>query len=412
MRYFTISALLLLVCMIAALPASAGSRRYASDLADEWAMFAEDEGMEVFYTDVDRISEDHSVSYYFDLEPGYYMFIAEGGEDIEDLDMYVYEDGHDIDSDTLEDNFPICEIELDYYAEIEVEIVAYSFYGREYEDFFAFVAASEVDSGGGYAASDVEEIRDYWIDWAEDSGYDVLYSDTGSLARDRSEYFNFDLSAGMYHIYAESLLEGDDIDMYVYDERALEIESDTLTDNYPICSFELSGPDSVQIEVVPYTYERGSSTDFAIVIAAEGRGRILDEEMDGEDYPGRINDQADYDYVEERRGEYMDMIAQMDLQMIYDEIDIVGEYNPATVTITLGRGDYIVYAEAGLRIADLDLRIFDEDGYVVSEDTLTDNMPYCEFSVYQSESFEIEIDPYEMEPGWDEGYYLLVIVRD
>jgi len=412
MRYFTISALLLLVCMIAALPASAGSRRYASDLADEWASYAEDSGMEVFYTDVDRISEDHSVSYYFDLEPGYYMFIAEGGEDIEDLDMYVYEDGHDIDSDTLEDNYPICEIELDYYAEIEVEIVVYSFYGREYEDYFAFVAASEVDSGGGYTASDVEEIREYWIDWAEESGYSVLYSDTGSLARDRSEYFNFDLSAGTYHIYAESLLEGDDIDMYVYGERAQEIESDTLTDNYPICSFDLPGPESVQIEVVPYTYQRGSSTDFAIVIAAEGRGRILDEEMDGGGTPGRVNDQADLDYVEERQGEYMDMIAQMDLQMIYDEIDIVREYNPATVNITLGRGDYIVYAEAGLRIADLDLRIYDEDGYIVSEDTLTDNMPYCEFSTYQSESFEIEIDPYEMEPGWDEGYYLLVIVRD
>jgi hypothetical protein len=102
----------------------------------------------------------------------------------------------------------------------------------------------------------------------------------------------------------------------------------------------------------------------------------------------------------------------MDLQNIYDEIDIVGEYNPRTVHITLGRGDYIVYAEAGLRIADLDLRVYDEDGYIVSEDTMTDNSPYCEFSVYESESFEIEIDPYEMEPGWDEGYYLLVVVRD
>jgi hypothetical protein len=407
MRYFTISALALLACMIVALPASAGSRRYASDLIDDWADYAEEQGMEVFYTDVDRISEGRRASYSFDLEPGYYFFVAEGGEDIEDLDMYVYDEhGRDLDSDTLDDNYPICEFELDHYAEIEVEIEVYSFYGHEYEDYFAFVAASEVGRSDD-DEYDVEDIREHWINWAEDSGYEVLYSDTGSLAHDRSEYFNFDLSAGNYYVYAESLLEGDDIDMYVYDQRAQEIASDTLTDNYPICSFELNGPGSVQIEVMPYTYQRGTSTDFAIVVAADGRGRILEGEQ-----PDRINDQADRDYIEERRGEYMDMIAQMDLQNIYDEIDIVGEYNPRTVHITLGRGDYIVYAEAGLRIADLDLRVYDEDGYIVSEDTMTDNSPYCEFSVYESESFEIEIDPYEMEPGWDEGYYLLVVVRD
>lgn len=414
MRYLTVFISILLVCMIAALPAFAGSRRYVSDLVESWSEHAEQEGLEVFFTDVDRISRDHSISYIFDLEPGYYKFIAEGGEDIEDLDMYVYDEGgFDLDSDTLENDYPICEIELDSHAEIEVEIVVYSFYERHHQDHFAFVAATEPsDLSDGYADVEVGDVMQYWIDWADDSGYEVLYSNTGSLSRDRSEYYEFNLSAGSYHVYAESMLEADDIDMYIYDEDGVEIESDTLTDNFPICSFDLRNPEAVEIEIVPYTLERDRSTDFAIVIAAEGSGSIIDEVTAGRDYPEGISDREDYDYIENLMGEYMEMVEQQGYEMIYDEIDLVDEYDTSVVPITLGRGDYIVYAEGGLRIADLDLRVYDEDGYIVSEDTLTDNMPVCEFSTYQSESFEIEIEPYEMEPGRDAGYYLLVIVRD
>lgn len=416
MRKISIYVAIILAISIAAMPAFAGGRRYANDLLDEWVDYAEDEGFEVFYTNVDRINEDHSISYYFELDPGSYIFIAVGGEDIEDIDMYVYdEDGYEIASDEYEDAYPICEIEIDEFMEIEVEIAPYDFHGRTYEDFFCFVAGMDTETyyeDFGYDGySDIDDILDYWIDWADDSGYDVIYSGSGELVRDVSDFYEFELDRGYYIIYAESLREDYDIDLWVRGEDDDEIDSDEHPDNYPICEFNLYRPEIVEIEIEPYDFGRGDSTEYAIVIAVDGDGGILDGSFDRHDYRP-LTDQSDYDYIQEQMAWYMDMVQDERYEMIYDEINILDEYEPYTTRITLGRGDYIVYAEGGLRIADLDLRVYDGDGYIVAEDTMVDSNPRCEFSVRHSETFEIEIDPYEMESGWDEGYYLLVVVRE
>jgi len=404
----------LIVVLIVALPASAGSRQYAQDKLDYWTEYVEGEGYEVFYTRVERVEEDHSMLFTFDLDPGHYMFIAEGGEDIENIDMYVYdEDGYELVSDNLPDNYPICELELSQRTEVEVEVAAYSIAGGEGEDYFSFLAASRAGGADGDRAGEVEDILDYWLDWVEDSGFTVLYSDTGVLRRDAPESYEFELSRGTYHVYAESLYEEDDIDLFVRDEEAEEIASDTLEDNYPICSFDLRSDEPVSIEVAAYAYSSGDSTEYAIVIATEDDGRIIDGETPE---PGErerpVGDADDREYIEGVRGEYMEMVIDRGYDMIFDQVEMLESGKPGTVRITLGRGDYIVFAEGGLAIADLDLRVYDEDGYVVSEDTLTDSAPVCEFSTRESSTFEIEIEPYEMEPGYRQGYYLLIVVRE
>lgn len=416
MRKFSIFIAIVLAIAIAAMPAFASGRRYANGLLDEWVDYVEVEGYEVFYTNVDRINEDHSISYYFELDPGYYIFIAEGGDDIEDIDMYVYdEDGYEIASDELGNAYPKCEIEVYEFTEIEVEIVPYDFHGRTYEDFFCFVAGMETETYyedfGYHGYADIDDILDYWIDWADDSGYDVIYWDSGELVRDASDFYEFELDSGDYIIYAESLKEDYDIDLWVWGEDDDEIDSDEHPDNYPICEFNLNRPEIIEIEVEPYDFARGDSTEYAIVIAVDGDGGILDGAFDRPGYR-TLTDQSDYDYILEQMAWHMDMVQDERYEMIYDEVNILDEYEPYTTRITLGRGDYIVYAEGGLGIADLDLRVYDDDGYIVAEDTMVDNTPRCEFSVLHSETFEIEIEPYEMESGWDEGYYLLVIVRD
>jgi hypothetical protein len=406
-----------LAVVILALPASAGSRRYAQNTLDDWTQYVADEGYEVFYSDIDMIDDENSVSYYLDLEPGSYILIAEGGEDLEDIDMYVYDsDGYELDSDTLADNYPICQIDLRYPEEIEVEIIAYSFVGREYEDYYCFVAGAQYSENYGnqdaYMSDDLQNIMGYWTDWADESNYDVVYTNIGVLSRDESAYFDLDLEPGSYHIYAESLEKEDDIDLYVRDDRGRELQSDTLSDNYPICSFELNSPESVEVEVAPYTYAVGNSTEFAIVVAVEGAGGVTPENIPDRHTPGDepITDRADYAYVNELRGDYMDMIIQQNYENIYDEIDLL-DAGGKTVRITLGRGDYRIYAEGGLRIVDLDMSVYDEDGDVIAEDVLTDNYPVCEFTLYESTSVEIEVYPYEMESGWHEGYYVLVVTR-
>ncbi|MCX6646893.1 MAG: hypothetical protein NTY09_11170 [bacterium] len=405
----------LIVCfLIAALPAFAGSRSYANDLLDEWMAYADEQGYEVFYSNVDRIDTDNSVSYYYDLEPGNYYFVAEGGEDTEDLDMYVYdEDGNEIVSDELDDNYPMCEVLVNESTSIEVEVIAYSFSGHEDSDYFCFVAAIEPGNAAPDTnASDTDEIIDYWTNWAEDSDYNVIYTDSGELGVDDSDTYDFELDSGHYYIYAESLEDADDIDMFVYGSDGEVIISDELSDNYPICEFDLRRADEVQIKISSYDIAHGRSTEYGLVIATTEDGAILNQGSDVEIQDRPLTDQTDREYVDGLRGSYMEMVDDENYEMIFDEIRLLQDGEPYTMRITLGSGDYIVYAEGGLRIADLDLRVSDGDGYVVAEDTQNDSNPVCEFSTRDSATYEIEIDPYDMVSGWSEGYYVIVIVRD
>jgi len=414
MKKMYIFAMLIICILAAAIPAFAGSRSYANDLLDEWISYADEQGYEVFYSNVDRIDGGSSVSYYYDLEPGNYFFVAEGGQNTEDLDMYVYdEDGNEIVSDELADNYPMCEVQVTSSTSIEVEVVAYTFTDREDSDYFCFVGAIEPGSvSPDTNASDTDEIIDYWTNWAEDSGYNVIYTDSGDIGVDDSDTYDFDLDAGYYYVYAESLDDSDDIDMVVYGSDGRELVSDNLDDNYPICEFEMRRADSVQIEVSSYDIAHGRSTEYGLVVAADDDGSMLNHGTDVETTNRPLSDQSDRDYVDGIRGGYMEMIADESYEMIFDEIRLVQYGEPYTMHITLGRGDYIVYAEGGLRIADLDLHVYDSDGYIAAEDTQNDNAPICEFSTRDSSEFEIVIDPYDMVSGWDEGYYVIVIVRD
>lgn len=404
---------LLIAIMLMAIPANAGSRRYAADQLDYWIDNAEGYGYEVIYDDLDRIDDEYSMFYTLPLEAGIYHLYAEGGEDIEDLDMYVYdEDGYELDSDVLTDNFPICTIELYYDQEIEVEIVAHEFYGREYEDWYCFVVAEEFAE-----VTDLDGIIDYWVDWADDFGYEVLTTDTGRLSRDDSEFYLLSLDEGYYYIYAESINSADDIDMTIYDERGRELVSDALVNNFPICEFDLRSPEDIEIEILGYELASGRSTDFAIIIATDDNGAILGGDLMGTPHGttmpgGRIDDDADWEFVSELMEDYMMDILLEGYEMIFDQIEIIEEDSYYTFRVTVGRGDYIAFTEGGLRIVDLDLTVYDEDGYVVDEDAGVSVDAVCEFSCRRSTTFEFDIYAYDMESGFDEGYFLFVVVRD
>ncbi len=408
---------ILMALMLVSLPAFAGSRDYIEDMLDDWVEFTEDEGYEVIYTDIDMIDVDHTIVYTFELEPGMYMFMAEGGKDVEDIDMYVYdEDGNELASDILDDNYPFCELEVKSYITVDVEVIAYSFFGGVRKDYLCFVAGGiswdDFDDLTPETSSDPGEIIDYWIDWAEDSGYMVLFTDTGALSDGVSDFLGFELDRGMYHMYTESIFEMDDIDLTVRDENGDILNSDTMADNYPICSFELSKAGIIEAEIIPVSYEMGSATEYAIVLATQGDGAILTPGFTDTPYEDQIvSDESDHEYISGILDEYMTLVIEGDYEMIYDEIGILSMYESGTMTIDLGRGDYVLFAEAGLRIADLDLRVFNEDGYIVAADMLVNYAPMCEFTTKEAATFEVELTAHEMEPGWSEGYYMLVIVR-
>ena len=407
---------LIIAFLLVSVSAIAGSRRYAQDQLDYWVQSAEENNYTVIYSDIAEIRADESYFYTLNLERGYYHFYAEGGEDLLDIDMYVYDSrGDELTSDTLEDNYPICSFELTRAEEIEVEIIAYEFAGRSNRDYFCFVAAMESPP----VILTTQDILDYWSDWASDSGYGVLGVATGRLRGDSPQTFTIELDSGYYYIYAESIHSSDDIDMAVYDSRGTELASDALSDNYPICEFSMRRAGTVEIEITGYTYGSGNTTEFAIVVATEDDGIILGGDLTPPgrrvgppSTTGRITDEADREHVHNLLSEYMDMVIDMGYEMIFDQVQVAEADTPYTFRITLGRGDYIVYGEGGLRIMDLDMRVYDENGTMISEDNMDDNIPICEFYTPHSQTFEIDVYPYEMDENYRQGYFMIVVVRE
>jgi hypothetical protein len=97
--------------------------------------------------------------------------------------------------------------------------------------------------------------------------------------------------------------------------------------------------------------------------------------------------------------------------MIFDNIDTVGEGSSFRFPLTVGEGDYVVYAFGGLRIADIDLVVYKDDK-PVCEDTGDENTAQCNFSAGRSTSFEIEVTPFEMEHRFREGCFLVIVVKE
>lgn len=275
----------------------------------------------------------------------------------------------------------------------------------------ALTGTSAFAQDAGRYQEDLDEIIDYWIDWAEDEGYDVLDNTIDELYDNESAYYDVLLSEGTYHLYAEAVNDTDDIDLYVWDADEEEIVSDTMDDYYPLVEFTLRRDEWITIEVLPYEYGRGNSTWYGMVLATEDGGEILEID-DGADGRTATGDEEDLEYVEDLMDQFMDDVADEGYEMIFDSIDIVNWDEIFTYTITLGRGYYTVYAEGGLNIADLDMRVYNDRGRLVVEDTFDDNYPICEFEVDRSSTFEIEVEPYEMASNADAGYFLIFIVRE
>ncbi len=416
MRLKILPAVTIALLILTISPAGAQASIYVESKLQSWITYTADEGYELIYSEVGLISESPSVSFMFELNPGYYKFIAEGGEFLTDLDMFVYDDlGYEIDFDTEVDNFPICEIELEYPAEILVELVAIDFSRDVDEDYFCVLAVgtpADISGGDSPDAYDPGDVINYWTGWAVDLGYEILTSDRGVLNRDNPDTFEIDLERGTYHILSETLRAGDDIDMNIYSKDSDIIAQDLADDNYPMCTFELRQPSSITVEIVPWAYERGNSTEYVIVVAAEGISPVSDYGTYRHMDPNAIiTPEADSDLIDDLMDDYMDLISGKDLTNMYDQTGDLRAGGTEEIRITLGRGSFIIFAHGGLRILDLDVRVYNSEGYVISEDTLINNSPVCEFTSIESGMYTIELDPYEMVPGWLDGSYLVIVTR-
>lgn len=416
MRRITMLAVILVLLPLMALPASAGSRSLVEGMVDDWVNLAERDGFEVIRTEVAQIED--SVSYTLDLEPGTYRFYAEGGENLEDLDMFVYDDAGDLlDSDELNDNYPICDVVLNDRQSVTVTLTVYSFTEDKKGDYFCFIAARASSEGNQSPAPEegetlsIDDVLAHWVEYAANENYGVVLSETGTLTASRNAYHNLSLEVGQYHVYVQASRKEDDIDLNVYDSSGSLLGSDTLPDNYPVVDFRMRRSGDVQIEILPYEYQSGNSTEYAIVVASEGEGGVRDNNVRPEDVTGPVTPQSDLDYINALKNQQMEDIAHEGFTMIFDDIDTVSQGSSFKFPLTVGEGDYIVYAFAGQRIADIDLAVYKDDESV-SEDSGDENNAQCSFTARRSTSFEIEVTPFEMERSFREGYFLVIVVKE
>ena len=132
------------------LTALASRRTDIEDILDDWTDYLEDEDYLVEFTEIEELAEGtHVVRYTIEFEEGDWLVIAEGDRNIEDLNMAVWfeddwEDGDDpIDQDWYDDNYPMCEFELDDEEILVVEIWVEEFTRREDEGYICVLMAKE-----------------------------------------------------------------------------------------------------------------------------------------------------------------------------------------------------------------------------------------------------------------------------
>ncbi len=124
------------------------------------------------------------------------------------------------------------------------------------------------------------------------------------------------------------------------------------------------------------------------------------------------DDTSDLNYMESVRADYMDRIDSEGQTMIFDEIRLVEEGSPYSFPLTVGTGDYEIWGVGGPGMRDLNIRIYSDDGTLLAEDTQTDNYPVLSFSEPVSRSHRVEIEGSEFESGIDQGYYLVIVIRN
>lgn len=136
--------------VLLALPMTAyAGRDYIEGVLEEWIEYAEDEGYDVIDWDIDKLDEETVITYTLDLDSGEYFVVAEGGRDIEDLDLraYYWDDYDDGDEpfvqDELVDNYPMLEFELRYPDTVVVEVFVYEFDPGEDDGYYCILFAEE-----------------------------------------------------------------------------------------------------------------------------------------------------------------------------------------------------------------------------------------------------------------------------
>lgn len=266
------------------------SRREHMSQQLDWLLSASGEANEeILGSGIEEITKAGGAQeFMFELEAGNYFCEAEGGLEIANVDMRVYDgEGNSLGEDTYEDNYPMVWFDLAEPVEITIEVEAVEFAEGFSEGLYCWALTrlppgyyDEWDQNGtswsgeeGELLESAQVLADDWRASIEDHGEEIIQYFTEPVygeGEDNGWEYELELEEGMYYFYAQ----GDDIcltdlDMRIYGEDGLVADEDILSSNSPVCGVEV-GPGGGKLKVIAFAFFLNCEVGYFHLIITRG----------------------------------------------------------------------------------------------------------------------------------------------
>ena len=369
-----------------------------------WIEWEEEDGNEVTVSDTFLLDDDIQ-SITLDLESGFYSINAMADARCIDLIMSLYT------PDQLLPNFidyatpyPYADFGLidDTELNIEFEVVFTSteFYSEIYVGYvLSRVSDTDDDSRRDY----IMDTLDWYEEFSITEGEELIDSWVGKFENERDPVtFEWNLDKGWYYFTGEGGLAITTFSMVISDNDGNFLNEYEFTDKYPFVWLELEEPTTVILEAAGSGFYEGFDDAYGCFLLASTEVDWMYHEEEYDHYP-------DWDGDEDVLIENAELLAEPWLtsaemhdeeiiEQFTDYLEYEGEDEAIVYELDLDPGTYYVYVQGdGICLMDVDLVIYDENGYLVDDDVDYPNSASCKIEVKRGDG------PYE---AWVYAYWL------
>jgi hypothetical protein len=126
-------------------------------------------------------------------------------------------------------------------------------------------------------------------------------------------------------------------------------------------------------------------------------------------YPASAT-RSDGGYIDDKLQEWIEYAEDLDYRVIETQIDSIR--TTRSYQFDLDPGTYHAFAEGDRNIVDLDMVAYDDYGFELGSDYMSDNFPYVTFELDSYEEVEFIITAYSFESMRDRGDFCFVLARE
>lgn len=323
-----------------------------------------------------------------------YGIIGGCDQDCSDLDLEITDQsGNSLDSDYLGDDFPMLEVSASYTGTYRMRVSMPSCSVNPcYYSYIVYRMSGGGGGGGSYTDVARNDLARREAQFFPSSGGWSPMGGTGtsSLRDGDSESFRLDLEGGVeYGVLATCDQDCTDIDLEITDRNGNSLDSDYLTDDFPILEFRTgsSGTHTLQVSmpgcsVSPCYYA------YQVYRRSGGGGGV--SSVSGNTAYAMQAREALADHVTSffPRSEGWSITGEAVVRTLTDD-------SSEDLTVSLSGGvNYGIIATCDEDCDDIDLMIYDEAGNELDSDTLADDYPVLNFRTPYSGDFRLRVRMY------------------